>query len=299
LGQVRRSNKYHLELRWDGLGSLQRGLEMIRDQARRTPEGQWVRVMGGWSPYQFTEKRMPAAAELTSAAPRVPVLVLFGYSQALLNRAGAAALGLSSGSEQDRPPLPPAAAVAPPMTDFPFETTRTGVQLVLNGILDRYPGLRIILSHAGGFLPYASLRFAELARVFQPGAPGPDAILASFRRFYFDTALSTGPAVPTSHRNAQAFSPGWPSGAARRLRSSAAADHHISFTGTRPARGSRPYDAIRRRPAVSSLPGRALPGRARAVAGRGALPREATLAGCVADDAGGTGVPDVAICRTT
>ena len=83
------------------------------------------------------------------------------------------------------------------MTDFPFETTRTGVQLVLNGIPDRYPAVRIILSHAGGFLPYAALRFAELARVFQPDAPSPDAILANLRRFYFDTALSSGPALPT------------------------------------------------------------------------------------------------------
>jgi predicted amidohydrolase YtcJ len=96
---IRGGLQYNLELRWDGVGSLQRGLEMIRDQARRTPQGQWVRVMGGWSPYQFTEKRMPAVAELTDAAPQVPVLVLFGYSQALLNRAGAAALGLSPGSE--------------------------------------------------------------------------------------------------------------------------------------------------------------------------------------------------------
>ena len=101
------------------------------------------------------------------------------------------------GDTPGQPPLPPAAGVAPPMTDFPFETTRTAVQLVLNGVLDRYPGVRIILSHAGGFLPYASLRFAELARVFQHDAPSPDAILASFRRFYFDTALSAGPALPT------------------------------------------------------------------------------------------------------
>jgi predicted amidohydrolase YtcJ len=96
---IRGGLQYNLELRWDGVGSLQRGLEMIRDQARRTPQGQWVRVMGGWSPYQFTEKRMPAVAELTAAAPQVPVLVLFGYSQALLNRAGAAALGLSPHGE--------------------------------------------------------------------------------------------------------------------------------------------------------------------------------------------------------
>jgi 6-methylsalicylate decarboxylase len=36
---------------------------------------------------------------------------------------------------------------------------------VLNGGLDRYPGARIILAHASGFVPYASFRFAELARL--------------------------------------------------------------------------------------------------------------------------------------
>ncbi len=86
---------YNLELRWDGVPSLAQGLDMIRRQARRTPDGQWVRVMGGWSPYQFAERRMPTVAELTNAAPSTPVLVLFGYSEVLLNRAGANALGLS------------------------------------------------------------------------------------------------------------------------------------------------------------------------------------------------------------
>jgi predicted amidohydrolase YtcJ len=79
------------------VGSLRRGLAMIREQAGRTPQGQWVRVMGGWSPFQFTEKRMPAVAELTAAAPEVPVLVLYAYSQVLVNRAGVAALSLSPG----------------------------------------------------------------------------------------------------------------------------------------------------------------------------------------------------------
>jgi 6-methylsalicylate decarboxylase len=55
--------------------------------------------------------------------------------------------------------------------------------------------MRIILAHAGGFLPYASHRFAELARVFRPDAATPADILASFQRFYFDTALSASPAT--------------------------------------------------------------------------------------------------------
>jgi 6-methylsalicylate decarboxylase len=94
-----------------------------------------------------------------------------------------------------QPPLPTVQGVAGPLVDYPFDTTRTAVQLVLNGIIERYPGMRIILAHAGGFLPYASHRFAELARVFRPDAAKPEDILASFQRFYFDTALSSGPAA--------------------------------------------------------------------------------------------------------
>jgi predicted TIM-barrel fold metal-dependent hydrolase len=94
-----------------------------------------------------------------------------------------------------QPPLPIVAGVAGPLVDYPFDTTRTAVQLVLNGVVDRYRGARIILAHAGGFLPYASHRFAELARVFRPDAANPAEILASFQRFYFDTALSSGPAA--------------------------------------------------------------------------------------------------------
>src|SRR6266481_3240972 len=92
-------------------------------------------------------------------------------------------------------PLPPAAGVAGPLVDYPFDTTRTAAQLVLNGIVDRYPRARIILAHAGGFLPYASHRFAELAHVFRPDAARPADILASFQRFYLDTALSSSPAA--------------------------------------------------------------------------------------------------------
>ena len=92
---VRGGRFYHLELRWDGVDSLQRGLAMIREQAQRTPKGQWVRVIGGWSPYQFTEKRMPTVKELNEAAPDTPTFVLFLYSQGLINRAAVQALGLT------------------------------------------------------------------------------------------------------------------------------------------------------------------------------------------------------------
>jgi predicted TIM-barrel fold metal-dependent hydrolase len=41
-------------------------------------------------------------------------------------------------------PLPPLGGIAGPLVDYPFATTRTAVQLVLNGIVDRYPGARIV-----------------------------------------------------------------------------------------------------------------------------------------------------------
>ena len=91
---VRGGRFYNLELRWDGVDSLERGLGMIREQAKRTPRGQWVRVIGGWSPHQFEERRMPTVVELNAAAPDTPVFVLFLYSQGLMNRAGVEALGL-------------------------------------------------------------------------------------------------------------------------------------------------------------------------------------------------------------
>ena len=93
---------YALELRWDGLGSLARGLEMIAEQAARTPPGEWVRVIGGWSPWQFEEQRFPTPAELTEAAPDTPVFVLYLYSQGYLNAAGVRALDITP--ETETPP---------------------------------------------------------------------------------------------------------------------------------------------------------------------------------------------------
>ena len=52
------------------------------------------------------------------------------------------------------PDVPPFAA------DFLLDTTRAAYLLVCNGIRCNYPNIRFILSHAGGFVPYASHRMA-------------------------------------------------------------------------------------------------------------------------------------------
>ena len=82
-----------------------------------------------------------------------------------------------------------------PVIDYPFDTTRTAVHMAFNGVTDQHRAMKVILSHAGGFLPYASHRFAELLSALNPDGPTVESLLESFKRFYFDTALSTGPAA--------------------------------------------------------------------------------------------------------
>jgi len=84
---------YNLELRWDGVPSVADALRMLRSQAQRTPPNHWVRVVGGWSEFQFAERRMPTLEELNQAAPDTPVFVLNLYAMALLNRAALRAVG--------------------------------------------------------------------------------------------------------------------------------------------------------------------------------------------------------------
>jgi predicted amidohydrolase YtcJ len=90
---IRGGLNYNLELRWEGVPSLADALRMLREQAARTPHPQWVRVVGGWSEFQFAERRMPTLEEINAAAPDTPVFVLHLYDRALLNRAALRVVG--------------------------------------------------------------------------------------------------------------------------------------------------------------------------------------------------------------
>ncbi|MGN6825935.1 amidohydrolase [Paucibacter sp. M5-1] len=83
------------ELRWDGVPSLSIGLDMVKQQAAVTPKGQWVRVVGGFTPWQFSEKRMPTPQELDAVAPNTPVFVQYFYSEIVINKAGLRALNIT------------------------------------------------------------------------------------------------------------------------------------------------------------------------------------------------------------
>ena len=85
---IREGLNYNMELRWDGVKTLKRAMEMLREQAARTPEGAWVKVVGGWSEHQFEEKRLPTLAEINAAVPDKPVFILYLYGLGYLNKKG-------------------------------------------------------------------------------------------------------------------------------------------------------------------------------------------------------------------
>lgn len=99
---IRGGLNFNLELRWDGVPTLAEALRMLRRQVLRTPAPQWVRVVGGWTEFQFAEKRGPTAAELNAIAPDTPVFVMHLGDSALLNAAALRAIGY--GRDTSDPP---------------------------------------------------------------------------------------------------------------------------------------------------------------------------------------------------
>ncbi len=85
---IREGLNYNAELRWDGVKSLKRAMEMLKDQAQRTPDGVWIKVVGGWNEYQFEEKRQPTIHEINEAVPDKPVFITYLYGKAFVNKKG-------------------------------------------------------------------------------------------------------------------------------------------------------------------------------------------------------------------
>src|SRR5216684_5261350 len=134
---IRGGLSYNLELRWDGVPSLADAMRMLREQAKRTPPNQWVRVIGGWSEFQFAEKRMPTLAELNAAAPDTPVFVLNLYATALLNRAALRAAGYTKDTpdppggeiQRDKAGNPTGLLIAKPNAMILYSTLAKGPKL--------------------------------------------------------------------------------------------------------------------------------------------------------------------------
>jgi len=81
------------------------------------------------------------------------------------------------------------------LVDYPHDTTRVAVHLVLNGVLAKYPDIRFILSHAGGTLPYLMSRITGAEGIVYPHKNFPHSIEYYFKQFFYDTALTTSPST--------------------------------------------------------------------------------------------------------
>jgi len=67
----------------------------------------------------------------------------------------------------------------------PFETTVTAAHMVANGVLERHPGLRVLLAHGGGVLPALRGRLAYEQTIHPPGRD----VRSAIRSFYVDTVV--------------------------------------------------------------------------------------------------------------
>jgi predicted amidohydrolase YtcJ len=134
---IRGGLNYNMELRWDGVPSLADALRMLKEQARRTPPPQWVRVVGGWTEFQFAERRMPTLEEINAAAPDTPVFVLHLYDRALLNAAALRACDYSKDSpnppggeiQRDKGGNPTGLLIARPNATILYSTLAKGPKL--------------------------------------------------------------------------------------------------------------------------------------------------------------------------
>ncbi len=89
--------------------------------------------------------------------------------------------------------------------DAPFETTRAVANLMHQGVLDKYPDIRYILSHGGGTIPYiawrlASIEYAQngkripvMRTLYDFLVNGePTKGLRQLKKMYYDTAIVSG-----------------------------------------------------------------------------------------------------------
>lgn len=91
-------------------------------------------------------------------------------------------------------------AVPAAMVEFVFDTTRAAASLVYSGTLERCPDLSIILSHAGGTVPYVAWRLAQGALYPRLREKAPQGALAYLKKLYYDTAMSATPYALSSLR---------------------------------------------------------------------------------------------------
>ncbi|KRF42226.1 amidohydrolase [Paenibacillus sp. Soil787] len=168
---IRGGLNYNLELRWDGVPSVVDALRMLKQQVDRTPAPHWIRVVGGWTEFQFKERRMPTLDEINRIAPDTPVFILNLYRQAFLNKAALRVVGYTKDTpnppggeiQRDSNGNPTGMLIARPNATILYATLAKGPKLSyedqLNSTrlfmreLNRF-GLTSAIDAGGGFQNY-------------------------------------------------------------------------------------------------------------------------------------------------
>jgi aminocarboxymuconate-semialdehyde decarboxylase len=78
---------------------------------------------------------------------------------------------------------------------YVYDTTATVGSLIFSGVLDRFPTLKLILSHGGGFFPYQIGRFDRVYRNLETPTVPSQAPSTYRRRFFYDTILHDAAAL--------------------------------------------------------------------------------------------------------
>lgn len=81
-------------------------LDLIRQRARTTPEGEWIRTTTNWQELNLAERRLPTAAELDRATDRHPVLVKRGGHNDVVNTYALRLAGITEDT-----PVPPGGVI--------------------------------------------------------------------------------------------------------------------------------------------------------------------------------------------
>jgi predicted TIM-barrel fold metal-dependent hydrolase len=73
---------------------------------------------------------------------------------------------------------------------FVTEESIAILSMIRGGVLDRFPALRVLVSHGGGSVPYQIGRWqAETLYPLLGGSPGAEPFESKLRKFYFDSVL--------------------------------------------------------------------------------------------------------------
>ena len=83
-----------------------------------------------------------------------------------------------------------------PLFEYIVDTTRTVIDMITSGILEKYPDIKVIVPHCGSYLPFVMHRLIGISRILIPNGQMPDTDVAgSIAKLYFDVA---GDALPVA-----------------------------------------------------------------------------------------------------